>query len=170
MEISALIFYLLAAVIVGSALIVAFSRNILYSVFSLLATFAGVAGLYVLLSADFLAGTQVLVYVGGILVLMIFAVMLSENIETASRSNRAGSVILGGLIGVALMVFLVTLAVQGPWIQADPEAYQATTASIGKTLLGKALLPFEVLSVVLLGVVIGAVVVARFRSSEEADS
>ena len=111
-----------------------------------------------------------LVYVGGILVLMLFAVMLSENIETAARSSRAGGVILGGLIGVVLLAFLVTLALKAPWIQGDPEAYEATTASIGKALLGKALLPFEVLSVVLLAVVIGAVVIARFRKSEEIDS
>jgi NAD(P)H-quinone oxidoreductase subunit 6 len=165
-----LVFYGVAALTVLSGAYAVFSRNIVRAVFSLLGTFFGVAVLYGLLAADFVAVIQVLVYVGGILVLMIFAVMLSENIETAARSNRTGSVILCGLTGIALLVFLVTLALQGPWIQADPEAYQATTASIGKTLLGKALLPFEVLSVVLLGVVIGAVVVARFKKSEEADS
>ena len=63
-------------------------------------------------------------------------------LRRAARSSRAGGVILGGLIGVVLLVFLVSLAVQGPWIQAEPEAYEATTASIGKALLGKALLPF----------------------------
>ena len=165
-----LVFYGVAALTVLSGAYAVFSRNIVRAVFSLMGTFFGVAVLYGLLAADFVAVVQVLVYVGGILVLMLFAVMLSGNIETAARSSRAGGVILGGLIGVALLVFLVTLAVQGPWIQAEPGTYEATTASIGKALLGKALLPFEVLSVVLLGVVIGAVVIARFKNSEEADS
>ena len=165
-----LVFYGVALLTVVSGAYAVFSRNIVRAVFSLMGTFFGVAVLYGLLAADFVAVVQVLVYVGGILVLMLFAVMLSGNIETAARSSRAGGVILGGLIGVALLVFLVTLAVQGPWIQAEPGIYAASTASIGKALLGKALLPFELLSVVLLGVVIGAVVIARFKNSEEADS
>ncbi len=165
-----LVFYGVAVLTVLSGAYAVFARNIVRAVFSLLGTFFGVAVLYGLLAADFVAVIQVLVYVGGILVLMIFAVMLSENIETAARSNRAGGVILGGLVGIALLVFLVTLALQGPWIQADPGTYEATTGSIGKELLGRILLPFEVLSVVLLAVVIGAVVIARHRKSEEADS
>jgi NADH:ubiquinone oxidoreductase subunit 6 (subunit J) len=164
-----LAFYGVAALTVLTGAYAVFSRNIVRAVFSLLGTFFGVAVLYGFLAADFVAVIQVLVYVGGILVLMIFAVMLSEKIETAARSNRAGGVILGGLVGIALLVFLISLALQGPWIQAEPGAYEASTASIGKTLLGEALLPFEVLSVVLLGVVIGAVVIARFKKSEEAD-
>lgn len=165
-----LTFYGVAALTVLTGAYAVFSRNIVRAVFSLMGTFFGIAVLYGFLAADFVAVVQVLVYVGGILVLMLFAVMLSEKIETAARSSRAGGVILGGLIGVAVLVFLVTLALQGPWIQAEPGAYEATTASIGKTLLGEALLPFEVLSVVLLAVVIGAVVIARFKKSEEADS
>jgi NADH-quinone oxidoreductase subunit J len=165
-----LVFYGVAALTVLSGAYAVFSGNIVRAVFSLMGTFFGVAVLYGLLAADFVAVIQVLVYVGGILVLMLFAVMLSGNIETAARSNRAGSIILGGLVGIVLLLFLITLAVQGPWIQTDPEAYRATTASIGKMLLGKALLPFELLSVVLRGVVIGAVVIARSRTSGEADS
>ena len=87
MPIGALIFYLVAALTIGSALIVAFSRNIVYSAFSLLGTFMGVAGLYAMLAADFVAVIQVLVYIGGILVLMIFAVMLTHRIADVAVSS-----------------------------------------------------------------------------------
>lgn len=83
------IFFFLAAVTVGSAMFVAFSRNIVHSAFALMATFLGVAGLYVTLGADFLGAVQVLVYVGGILVLTLFAVMLTHGIGDVRVSNRA---------------------------------------------------------------------------------
>ena len=82
------IFYLLAALTVGSSMMVAFSRNIVYSTFALLGAFMGVVGIYVLLAADFVAMVQLLVYVGGILVLTIFAVMLTQGIADVTVSNR----------------------------------------------------------------------------------
>ena len=75
-----IVFYVFAVITVVSAFVVVFSRNIMYAAFSLLFTFFGVAGLYVLLSADFLAVTQILIYVGGILVLLLFGVMLTNNV------------------------------------------------------------------------------------------
>src|SRR5208337_3593437 len=83
------IFYLIALLTVGSAMIVAFSRNIVYSTFALLGAFMGVVGVYVLLAADFVAMVQLLVYVGGILVLTLFAVMLTQGIGDVTISNRA---------------------------------------------------------------------------------
>ena len=83
------IFYALAALTVGSAMLVAFSRNIVYSTFALLGAFMGVVGIYILLAADFVAMVQLLVYVGGILVLTIFAVMLTAGIGDVTVSNRA---------------------------------------------------------------------------------
>src|ERR1035437_11201814 len=84
------IFYALAALTVGSAALVAFSRNIVYSTFALLGAFMGAVGIYILLAADFVAMVQLLVYVGGILVLTIFAVMLTAGIGGVKASNRAG--------------------------------------------------------------------------------
>jgi NADH-quinone oxidoreductase subunit J len=75
-----IIFYFFAVITIVSAGIVVFSRNIIYSAFSLLFTFFGVAGLYVLLNADFIAVAQLLIYVGGILVLLLFGVMLTNNV------------------------------------------------------------------------------------------
>src|SRR3990170_5329550 len=87
----ALAFFGLAALTLGSAALVAFSKNIIYSTLSLLGTFLGIAGLYITLSADFLAAVQILVYVGGTLTLILFAVMLTSRIEDMKVSNpRAG--------------------------------------------------------------------------------
>ena len=83
------IFYLIAALTVGSAMIVAFSRNIVYSTFALLGALMGAVGIYVLLAADFVAMVQLLVYVGGILVVTLFAVMLTQGIADVTISNRA---------------------------------------------------------------------------------
>jgi NADH-quinone oxidoreductase subunit J len=158
-----LLFYGTAAITLATATYAVVTRNIVRAVFALLGTFFGVAVLYGMLSADFVMVIQVLVYVGGILVLMVFAVMLTSNIETASRSARSGSRILGFLVGIVMLVFLVTIALKVPWAQVAPDTFAPTTGSIGKFLLREALLPFEVVSIVLLGVVIGAVVIARMR-------
>src|SRR5262245_9429727 len=128
MPMGALVFYLVAALTIGSALVVAFSRNIVYSAFSLLGTFMGVAGLYALLAADFVAVIQILVYVGGILVLIIFAVMLTHRIDDVAVSNRSvgqlPAVLIIGAVGV-LMGIGVTAAhwAQKPDVQVAPTTY-----------------------------------------------
>ncbi len=170
MPVGALIFYLLAALTVGSAMMVAFSRNIVYSAFSLLGTLMGVAGLYALLAADFVAVIQILVYVGGILVLIIFAVMLTHRIDDVAVSNRSvgrlPAALVIGVVGVVMGAGVVTAR----WAQkADPQA-EPTTYGIGDAFLGQYILPFELASVVLLVVLIGAVVVSRKEIRGEAGS
>ena len=92
MELSTIVFYLFAAVTVGSAAAVVFVSRLIYAVFALLFTFFGVAGLYVFLNADFLAGAQVLIYVGGILILLLFGVMLTNRIYDLNLAGRTGAV------------------------------------------------------------------------------
>lgn len=165
-----LIFYGTALVTLVTAAYAVFSRNIVRAVFALLGTFFGMAVLYGLLAADFVAVIQVLVYVGGILVLLLFAVMLTGQIETAQRSARSAGLWLGSLAGLALVALLVPLALKAPWQKSAAAEYDHTTAFIGTALLTKDLLPFEVLSVVLLGVVIGAVVIARRRKNSDSEA
>src|SRR6266478_5649204 len=96
------VFYLLAAITVGSALGVALSHSIVYSAFALMGTLLGVAAMFVLLGADFLGVVQLLVYVGGILVLTLFAVMLTHRISDVNVSNRAvGRLPAAVLVGIA---------------------------------------------------------------------
>ena len=113
-----IVFYALAALTVLSAMVTAFSRNIVYSAFALFGSFAGVAGIYILLGADFLFIIQVFIYIGGILVVTIFAVMLTQGVADVNVSNRAVGVIPGlavmTLVG-AVMLYAVTHTV---WPQA----------------------------------------------------
>ncbi|MGE5817313.1 MAG: NADH-quinone oxidoreductase subunit J [Deltaproteobacteria bacterium] len=161
MDISTAIFALITAVTVGSAMMVAFSRNIIYSAFSLLGTFAGVAGLYIFLGADFVAAVQLLIYVGGILVLILFAVMLTHRITDVEITNRAAGRI-PALVVIAVFVYLLVQAVrETPWVKAKQIVYAATTGNIGDLFLDSYLLPFELASLVLLAAMIGAVVISR---------
>ena len=166
MEISTAIFYLVAVVTVASAAMVAFSRNIIHSAFSLLGTFAGVAGLYVFLGADFVAGVQVLVYVGGILVLILFAVMLTHRITDVQITNRAAGRLPALVVVAILFALLVQSIGETPWAKAKELVYKATTGSIGDLFLGDYLLPFELASLVLLAALVGAVVIARQEIKE----
>jgi NAD(P)H-quinone oxidoreductase subunit 6 len=166
MEISTAVFYLIAIVTVGSAVIVAFSRSVIYSAFSLLGTFAGVAGLYVFLGADFVAAVQVLIYVGGILVLILFAVMLTHRITDVEITNRAVGRLPGLLVVGVFLALLVQTILETPWVKVKEVAHQPTTAQIGDLFLETYLLPFELASLVLLAAMIGAVVLSRKEIKE----
>lgn len=157
----AMAFYGFAALTLLGAAWVAFLGNIVRSAFALLATFVGVAGLYVLLSADLVAIIQLMVYVGGVLVVILFAVMLTARIQEISVSNRS----LGRGPAVLLLAPLVgLLAVASLRLQAARIAVtegQPTTRAIGDALLGPYVLPFEVISLLLLAALLGAVVLSR---------
>ena len=161
MDISTAVFYLIAIITVGSAVVVAFSQNIIYSAFSLLGTFAGVAGLYVFLGADFVAAVQVLIYVGGILVLILFAVMLTHRITDVEITNRAVGRVPGLMVVGVFLALLIQTIRETPWVKVKELAHQPTTARIGDLFLENYLLPFELASLVLLAAMIGAVVLSR---------
>jgi len=156
-----LVFYLVAGLTVVSSAIVAFSRNIVYSAFALMGAFMGVAGLYVFLAADFVAVIQVLIYVGGILVLILFAVMLTHRIADIRVSNRSvgrlPALLIIALGGGALGKAVLT----ANWHTVAPGTPTPTTYAIGNGFLNEYILPFELASVVLLAALIGAVVVSR---------
>jgi len=155
------VFYLLAAITVGSALGVAFANSIVYSAFALMGTLLGVAAMFVLLGADFLGVVQLLVYVGGILVLTLFAVMLTHRISDVNVSNRAvGRLPAAVLVGIAF-AWMVHVAGRARWVEKDPGAPAPTTYGIGNAFLQQYALPFEIASLVLLAALIGAIVVSR---------
>jgi len=193
-------FYLFAAAIVASAAVVCFSRNIVHAAFSLLFTFFGVAGIYVLLSADFLAVSQILIYVGGILVLLVFGVMLTNRVTNIDLRSALGARIPALIICGALLALLVSILIPGHWISfsdtpwkgspwhtnaieqvtkvtqgaareiLDHQGSYGTASEIGKLLMTDYLLPFELISIVLIVALIGAAMIARRESNSSTQS
>jgi NADH-quinone oxidoreductase subunit J len=169
----AVIFYIFATVTVGSAAVVVLARSLIYSAFALLFTFFGVAGLYVLLGADFLAATQLLVYVGGILVLLLFGVMLTHklyNLELRSEVAQFGPGLVAafGLFAVLAWPFgwpagFYGLAFRTQWATDAGRTLAPTTQDIGTLFMGRYLLPFEAASLLLLVALIGAAMIVRRR-------
>ena len=156
-----LIFYLFAAVTVLSAFFVVTTRNIVRAAFFLLFTLFGIAGLYVLLGADFVAIVQLIVYVGGILILLIFGVMITNKITEVEI--KTGTIhTLPAAIGVGLLTGIIGAVVLGTeWLQIDSEMPQSTLSTLGNMLLNEYVLVFELLGILLLVALIGAASMAR---------
>jgi NAD(P)H-quinone oxidoreductase subunit 6 len=160
-------FYLMAATAMVSAVIVAFSKSIIYSAVALLGALLGAGGLYVFLRADFVAITQLLIYIGGVLVLILFAVMLTARIGGTSSTNPSVGVVPGLALLVIVVGVLGFVAAQTPWKTAPPSTpLEATGERIGDLFLGHYLIAFEVISLLLLATLVGAVVVARKELKE----
>jgi NADH:ubiquinone oxidoreductase subunit 6 (subunit J) len=162
MSAEAVVFWAFAVLTVASAAVVVLARSLIYNAFALLFTFFGVAGLYVLLGADFLAATQLLIYVGGILVLLLFGVMLTHKIYDLDLRSETTQLGTGLIVAVGLFVILTTTALRTQWASV-PRTPAPTTASIGRLFLGEYLLPFEAASVLLLVALIGAAMIVRRR-------
>jgi NADH-quinone oxidoreductase subunit J len=161
LSLGTLVFYGLAAWTILSAAGVAFTRNIVHAALYLLFAFAGIVGLYAWLAADFVAVVQLLVYIGGILVLTIFAVMLTHRIADVEISNRA--VGRGPALAIVLAVagLLGRAVATASWRVAEPAEPRPTTYGIGEAFLGPYVLPFELASLVLLAALVGAIVLSR---------
>ncbi len=167
MEIITILFYVFAVVVVVSATIVACSKSMMYSAFSLLFTLLGIAGLYVLLLADFLAVTQLMIYVGGILVLIIFAIMLTTNVDKLDIKKGftgKGTWAVAGLAGGAVAITLILVFANAQWLVSPEEvnvSQAGTIEEIGSMMLGEYLIAFEVAAVLLLIAIVGAAKIAR---------
>ena len=160
-------FYLFALMTVISAFIVVLSKNIQRSVFALLFTLFGIAGLFLFLHADFLAATQVLIYVGGVLVLLLFGIMLTQKVVEADL--RSGKIqFVPTLVAMLILFgFLLFVIFRTPWNIKGPADFPSTTSAIGTLLMTQWLLPFEIASILLLAALIGAVSIARTRRPSE---
>ena len=156
-------FVVLAATLVLGSLGVVLLPNIVYSAFLLGGVFLSVAGLYLMLNASFVAAAQVLVYVGAVNVLILFAIMLvnkKENLEAIP--GLALRRVLSGAVCAGLFALLIRVAFITPWPLPGPEPVgEDATIRIGEHLFSDYLLPFELASVLLLIAMIGAIVLAR---------
>ena len=156
-------FLILSAVIVSGSLAVVLLENIVYSAFLLGGVFMAVAGLYLLLNASFVAAAQILVYVGAVNVLILFAIMLVNNKEKLKpiEGLKTRKLISGGVCG-GLLILLLRVSITTQWSLPGPNSIgEEATERIGEHLFTDYLLPFELASILLLMAMIGAIVLAR---------
>jgi len=160
------LFYFLAGTMAIMGLFSMVTKHILRSAIYLMVVLFLSAGVYLMLDAEFLAGAQVLVYVGGIIVLLVFAVMLTQSSALIEDHPTIKRKLLGALGAGSFFAVSVYLIMQSPLVN-DPvvTAETASIATLGKTLVDSGptgyVLPFEVISILLLGVLIGGSVIAR---------
>lgn len=158
-------FWVLAAITVGAAMAVVAVRNLIHAVVFLILSFVGVGGLYITLSADFVAVTQILIYAGAVSVLMLFAIVLTPR---GDRGNQETFLRLPALLLALLVAFtLAYVAIDTDWAISEREGFEETASVIGEALLDKYVLPFEIASVLLLTAMMGAIVLARPESGTE---
>lgn len=189
-------FVVLALLTGGSAIAVVVSQNIVRSAAWLLFTLAGVAGIYFLIGADFVAGTQLIVYVGGILVLVVFGVMLTAQGPFISMKSGPSDWAVGGLVGATLLAILIYALLNATWTTGEGSRMVDASTSQSSVAIGQAFLnigevapegrvtglktgqvfsrrrvgylfPFEIVSVHLLVVLIGAAYLARAKRRRE---
>ena len=156
-----ILFWLLATVSVGAALAVVLLRDVFRSALSLVLCFLVVAGIYITLSADFLAAVQVLVYVGAIAILIILAIMLTREVQRGSPSNKLRIPALG--VAIVFLGVVVFAMVNTPWQVVSTPPLEPTTSAMAFRLFGEGgfLLPLEIAPVLLLAAILGAIVLVR---------
>ncbi len=164
---TAVLFYLFAAMTGIAALSVVISQNIVRTAVALLFTLTGVAGMYFLLNAEFLAAVQLVVYAGGTLILIIFGVMLTSKGPFTRFSPKLGEVIIAISLGSIILFALSAAILKTNFMNEPLTGGSYPIEQLGQVLLGDYLVPFEVVSVLLLAVMIGAAYLAKGRRNED---
>jgi NADH-quinone oxidoreductase subunit J len=174
LNIATVAFYVIAVALVGSSLAVVMLRNVVHAALFLALVFGTAAGVYVLLNAEFIAIVQILIYAGAVTVLVLFAIMLTQNAMSQTSSPFSGQTWLATLISVALAAGLIFTVGSSQMALANPDASAnlvnainggGSVARIGQLLYSpfnySYVLPFEIASIVLLVAIIGAIVIGR---------
>lgn len=174
MLLDTVLFYVLAALILVSAVMTITRRNVVYSAVWLISTLVGVAGIFLLQGAEFLAGVQIIVYIGGIMVLFLFVIMLVPVQDEAGERRFANQKWPAVICAAAVFAMLAVIALRGIGTldhpgTAEPLPLGSLTQNseeVGLVLFSKYLLPFELASVLLLVAIIGAIVMSKTRNRE----
>ena len=154
-------FWFLSALLIASALAVVLTKNLFHSVLWLALALTGTAGIFLLLDAEFLAAVQLLLYAGGIVTVMVFAIVVTEKLigERLSQTSRR---IAGGAIASILLAWLIVSAVmERPLATTRMPMAGDLTKEIGETVLTRFVLPFELLAVLMLAGLMSAIYFAR---------
>lgn len=159
-EFSSLVFYPVAALVLVSAVLVVAFKNLIYSAIAMIACFAGVAAVYVILHAEILASAQILIYVGAISILILFAIMLTHH--RGGRMQLFFHQQAWLAVPVAVLMALVLAAVLATaHYEAATESQNPTTDKLSSMLFNQYAFPFELVSLVLLVAIVGAILLAR---------
>ena len=151
-------FWIMAVITLVSALMVGLVRDLIHAVLFLILSFIGIAGLYVTLSADFVAVVQVLIYAGAISVLMLFSILLTPR---SARDNAAVSYVAPvASVAILVAVIIIYAGLETDWVKASND-FSSTAREIGNALLKPYVLPFEVASVLLVVAMVGAIILVR---------
>ena len=160
------VFWVLSFIILVSGFMVVSLKNVFHCALFLILCLFSVAGIFILLEAEFLAAAQVLIYVGAIAILMLFAIMLTNNLASKkivqSNKNVTVSVFVSVVFALTTILLISNTSV---WRYQDKDLTDGTIMALGKALMTQFVLPFEVVSILLLAAMIGAIVLARKESS-----
>jgi NADH:ubiquinone oxidoreductase subunit 6 (subunit J) len=163
-----ILFLILAASLIGSALLVVTLRDIIRCGLAMIAAFASLAGIYVLLGNPLIAATQVLVYIGAISILVLFAIMLTQTKNAPTRLAFQTQAVPAAIAAVVLALVIGGVAVSTTWPAGSSVIWTSTTA-LAEKLFGDFVLPFEIVSVLLTAAVIGGVLLARRDPAEKGE-
>ena len=154
-------FWALAIIGVAAALAVVLQGNVFRAALALVLCFVAVAGIYITLSADFLAAAQILIYVGGISILIILGIMLTRDVQHGSPSNKLMYPALA--VAAVFLGVLVLSLINTPWLISSSPPVEPTTSALADKLLGQGgfILPLEVAATLLLAAILGAIVLVR---------
>ena len=166
---STIIFYLLAALTLVSAVLAVSTRHIFRAAIYLLFSLIGIAGIYFWLQYEFIAAVQIVVYVGGIVVLIIFSIFLTQQAGELLPKQKSGRQLFSALAAFCGLALVMLQLAQHPFVETGNKAIEPTVANIGNQMLGVDAngyaLPFEVVSILLLAALIGCIVIAAPSNS-----
>jgi NADH:ubiquinone oxidoreductase subunit 6 (subunit J) len=166
LDISSVLFFLLAIGVVGAGIAVVTLRNLIHSAVAMMICFGSLAGMYALLGAPIVAAAQVLIYLGAISVLILFAIMLTQAGDATLPAPFHRQLPIAGVVAVAVIGLVGWAVVQTDW-GAAAQAVSASADAIAEAVFTRYALPFEIISVLLLVAIIGAIFLARRPEEDE---
>jgi len=167
LDVSRVVFLIMTVLTIGGAVGVVMSRRLFHSALFLILSLFGVTGYYVLLSAGFLAVVQLMIYIGAVAILILFAIMFSRRVMAADQTQRNHQWWISLIMAAVLLVVLIVTVNAVEWPISDVTPPNNTVEQLGLAFLGSYLIPFEVIAILLSVALIGAVILARERTEAE---
>ncbi|MBI1958651.1 MAG: NADH-quinone oxidoreductase subunit J [Candidatus Rokubacteria bacterium] len=161
MTLEPLAFWALSALLVGSALAVVLTKNLFHSVLYLALALTGTSGIFLVLEAEFLAAVQLLLYAGGVITIVVFAIVVTERLVGERITQTSRQIVNGVIISGGVLIGVLTFLARAPLPVTRPPLPGDVTRAIGQALLSRFVLPFELLAVLFLAALLGATYFAR---------